>query len=127
MRGARPATVAHMVRGGLAGVATSDETRQSGPASGQAPTMIDLFAGCGGLTLGFVQAGFIPVLAVERDPAAASTYAANFGGEHVLNEVLQAVPDAALPAADVVVGGPPCQGFSLSLIHISEPTRRTPI
>ena len=43
----------------------------------QSPTMIDLFAGCGGMTVGFNSEGFRSVLAVEWDRAAAATYAAN--------------------------------------------------
>jgi DNA (cytosine-5)-methyltransferase 1 len=76
------------------------------------PTVIDLFAGCGGMTAGFVQGGFDPVLAVEWDRAAASTYAANFGESHMLWTGIEAVRTQDLPRADVVVGGPPCQGFS---------------
>ncbi|MFC5289656.1 DNA cytosine methyltransferase [Actinokineospora guangxiensis] len=75
-------------------------------------TVIDLFAGCGGMTLGFTAAGYRPVLAVEHDRAAAATYAANFGGGHVLAADIAAVAPAAIPPADVIIGGPPCQGFS---------------
>jgi DNA (cytosine-5)-methyltransferase 1 len=91
----------------------------------------DLFAGAGGITEGFRQAGFNPVAAVEFDRWAAATYAANFG-DHVLacpiEEVKVARKDGALvwsgtdiagqptsfetPEIDVLVGGPPCQGFS---------------
>lgn len=74
-------------------------------------TFIDLFAGAGGMSLGFVGAGFEPVLAVESDRAAARTCEANLG-PHVLAEPIEAVGDAAFPRASVVVGGPPCQGFS---------------
>lgn len=74
--------------------------------------MIDLFAGCGGMTRGFAAAGFRPVLAVEHDRAAAATYAANFGGGHVAAVDIAAVRPADLPPADVIIGGPPCQGFS---------------
>lgn len=72
---------------------------------------IDLFAGAGGLTLGFHLAdrGFDPVFAVEIDPAAARTFKANFGCE-VFDRPIEEVED--YPAADVIVGGPPCQGFS---------------
>ncbi len=73
--------------------------------------LIDLFAGCGGLTSGFETAGFRPVLAVEWDPSAAATYEENFGS-HVLQGDITAVQDETFPSADVVVGGPPCQGFS---------------
>jgi DNA (cytosine-5)-methyltransferase 1 len=73
-------------------------------------TLLDLFAGCGGMTRGFEDSGaFRSVFAVEFDRDAAATYAANFG-EHVACGPIEDV--AAFPAADVVIGGPPCQGFS---------------
>lgn len=75
-------------------------------------TLIDLFAGCGGMTVGFVQAGFTPVLAVEFERAAASTYAVNFGEEHTFYGDIADLSSDAVPEADVVIGGPPCQGFS---------------
>ena len=63
------------------------------------------------MTRGLVDSGhFEPVFAVESDPAAAATYAANFDSSHVFNGQIQDVSD--LPATPVVVGGPPCQGFS---------------
>ncbi|ODQ98281.1 DNA (cytosine-5-)-methyltransferase [Mycobacterium sherrisii] len=74
--------------------------------------MIDLFAGCGGMTAGFTRHGFQSVLAVEWNLHAAATYAANFGETHTywgdINDVLK----TDLPEADIVIGGPPCQGFS---------------
>ncbi len=73
---------------------------------------IDLFAGCGGMSLGFRQEGFMPVLAVEWDRAAASTYAANFGEPHTKCMDIADFPDEDIPPADVIIGGPPCQGFS---------------
>jgi DNA (cytosine-5)-methyltransferase 1 len=73
--------------------------------------LIDLFAGCGGMTRGFVDSGrFRPIFAVESDPDAAETYRRNFGAEHVAQALIEDI--AAFPAADVVIGGPPCQGFS---------------
>lgn len=87
-------------------------------AAGYAPPvarslrMIDLFAGCGGMSVGFTQEGFTSSLAVEWDRAAASTYAANFGEDHTFWADIADVPDDAIPDADVVIGGPPCQGFS---------------
>lgn len=76
------------------------------------PRVIDLFAGCGGMTRGFVDAGFEPVLAVEFDFAAACSYAANFGEHHVLFQPIEDLELEQLVEADVVIGGPPCQGFS---------------
>lgn len=75
-------------------------------------TMIDLFAGCGGMTAGFIPQGFEPVLAVESNLHAAATYAANFGEDHTVWGDIAEVADSAIPPADVVIGGPPCQGFS---------------
>jgi DNA (cytosine-5)-methyltransferase 1 len=72
---------------------------------------MDLFAGCGGMTRGFVDTDrFDPIFAVEADVDAAATYATNFGGEHVVTGLIEKV--ARFPRADVVIGGPPCQGFS---------------
>jgi DNA (cytosine-5)-methyltransferase 1 len=75
--------------------------------------VIDLFAGCGGLSEGFRATGlFTPVAAVEKDLFAAATYAANFGEEHIHQGDIADWVQGDLPHADVVVGGPPCQGFS---------------
>lgn len=72
--------------------------------------ILDLFAGCGGLTLGFDRTDrFESAYAVEWDRDAAQTYAANFG-DQVFAGAIEDVP--SFPRADVVVGGPPCQGFS---------------
>ncbi|WP_208430712.1 DNA cytosine methyltransferase [Aeromicrobium yanjiei] len=86
-------------------------------------SVIDLFAGCGGMTEGFRQSGaFKPVLAVEWDLHAAATYAANFGEGHTIWGDIAEVPDGAIPSADVVIGGPPCQGFSnLGSRNIEDP------
>lgn len=74
-------------------------------------TMIDLFAGAGGLTLGFHQEGFDSEFAVELEPAAAKTYEANFGC-YVYKGRIEDVEDDEFPSVDLVIGGPPCQGFS---------------
>ncbi|MFS0703409.1 DNA cytosine methyltransferase [Cellulomonas sp. 179-A 9B4 NHS] len=75
--------------------------------------VIDLFAGAGGLTTGFAATGrFQPVGAVELDEHAAATYALNHG-ERVHVGDIAAYAAGSFPRADVVLGGPPCQGFSL--------------
>jgi DNA (cytosine-5)-methyltransferase 1 len=72
--------------------------------------LVDLFSGCGGMTRGFEDSGaFRSVFAVEFDRDAAATYAANFG-DHVACGPIEDV--ASFPDADLVIGGPPCQGFS---------------
>jgi len=74
-------------------------------------TFVDLFSGAGGMTLGFRRAGFKPVFAVECDRSAAATYRANFGS-HVYEGRIEDLDLSQIPVADVVIGGPPCQGFS---------------
>lgn len=75
-------------------------------------TFIDLFAGCGGLALGFLSAGgYRPVGACEFDLDAAATYRVNID-DAIFDEPIQGVEDGRWPQADVVIGGPPCQGFS---------------
>lgn len=91
---------------------TDSSRRTTTPSRRPAPIRtIDLFAGAGGLTLGFHLAGlgFEPVFAVEHDDAAAETFARNFGCDVYAGDIEYA-PD--YPAADVLIGGPPCQGFS---------------
>ncbi len=74
-------------------------------------TTVDLFAGAGGLSLGFhlVDRGFAPVFAVEHGYAEAATFERNFGCD-VFDRDIEYGPD--YPEADVIIGGPPCQGFS---------------
>jgi DNA-methyltransferase (dcm) len=89
------------------------------------PTMIDLFAGCGGMTQGFVDAGFEPILAVEFNPHAAATYAANFGIDHTICGDIADVNEYSVPEVDLVIGGPPCQGFSnLGSKDINDPRNK---
>lgn len=77
--------------------------------------VLDLFAGAGGLTAGFHAASprFTSVRAVEMDLAAAASYAATFGDKIVYAGSIQDwLVNETVPEVDVVVGGPPCQGFS---------------
>lgn len=82
--------------------------------------IIDLFAGCGGLSTGFEMAGFNIPLAVEKDEWASETYKTNHPETTVITEDITQVVDldSLLPQAGLkiegIIGGPPCQGFSLS-------------
>ncbi|MFD5588353.1 DNA cytosine methyltransferase [Streptomyces sp. NPDC127063] len=102
------------------------------PAASEPITVVDLFSGCGGFTQGFHEFRpadavdnvpvFHSIAAVEHNQAAAATYAANFGElrpderlpsarVHV-GDIEAWEPTAEAREAEVVVGGPPCQGFS---------------
>ena len=79
---------------------------------------VDLFAGAGGLSLGFETANtphgevrYRTVLGVEHDNAAARTYKTNLASP-VIDTDIALVDPATYPPADVVLGGPPCQGYS---------------
>lgn len=76
--------------------------------------VLSLFAGCGGLDLGFKQAGFELVWANEIDPHACLTYKNNIGN-HVYEGDIRDIQRDNLPAdIDIVIGGFPCQGFSMA-------------
>src|SRR5262245_32541418 len=82
---------------------------------------VDLFAGCGGLSLGFQNAGISVRWANEIDSAAATTYRANFPATYVVEQDVRILVtrlldrERGLPSrgeVDILAGGPPCQGFS---------------
>ncbi|MBA0400676.1 MULTISPECIES: DNA cytosine methyltransferase [Stenotrophomonas maltophilia group] len=93
--------------------------------SGAMPRVLDLFSGCGGISLGFQAAGFDLRAAVEFDPDAARSHGLNFhdgSPEHSQPiDITKTTPQALCErlslgdveeAFDIVVGGPPCQAFA---------------
>jgi DNA (cytosine-5)-methyltransferase 1 len=82
---------------------------------------VDLFAGAGGMSLGFQQAGFSVLAAVEYDPIHAATHEFNFPGcaticrsvRDIDGEYIRSHSEIADSDIDVVFGGAPCQGFSM--------------
>ncbi len=93
--------------------------------TGGAPRVLDLFAGCGGISLGFSAAGFSMAAAVEFDPEAAASHGRNFHdgdpAHSKARDITKTKPDqlvaelglgTAAEAFDVLVGGPPCQAFA---------------
>lgn len=87
----------------------------------QRPIAVDLFAGAGGMTLGFEQAGFDVLAAVELDPIHCATHEYNFPFCKILCRNIEQVKGLEIRNyseighrdIDIVFGGPPCQGFSL--------------
>ena len=93
--------------------------------SGARPRVLDLFSGCGGISLGFLKAGFEITASVENDPKAAASHARNFHGGDLRHadpkDITQLRPSQlcrrlglgrVAEAIDVIVGGPPCQAFA---------------
>lgn len=75
--------------------------------------IISLFSGAGGLDLGLIQAGNKVVWANDIDKDAVATYQENIG-DHIVCDDIKNIDISSLPDADVVVGGFPCQGFSVA-------------
>lgn len=83
------------------------------------PKFIDLFCGCGGLSLGFKMSGFNPIAGIDFNEAAIKTYRRNFiNTKAICTDILKIDKDDILAQIgdihdiDVIIGGPPCQGFS---------------
>jgi len=96
------------------------EARYSGkpPEERKKYRLIDLFAGAGGMTLGFSERfgqPFESIWANDFNKYCVDTYNKNFGNHCVAGDIIDILsdPEFKTPKADVVIGGPPCQGFSL--------------
>ncbi len=82
---------------------------------------IDLFCGCGGLSLGFKMAGFDLVAGIDYNQAATNTFRDNFPGSkaicaNILEMDKNLISDSIgrMSDIDIIIGGPPCQGFSVA-------------
>jgi DNA (cytosine-5)-methyltransferase 1 len=95
-----------------------DVESQSIPASDY--RFVDLFCGAGGMTQGLLQAGFQPVASVEVNPIASATHIKNFPDCHHFCDDIKNLnsqnflAQIGSPEVHLVVGGPPCQGFSVA-------------
>ena len=92
-------------------------------------TFIDLFSGCGGLSLGFEQSGFEGLLAIDFWQDALTTYSHNrvnantYCGDLSQVSPLEIKESFEISNVDVIIGGPPCQGFSIAGKRIVEDKR----
>jgi DNA (cytosine-5)-methyltransferase 1 len=82
------------------------------------PTVLDLFSGCGGFSHGFIQAGFEVVGFVEYWKPAIKTYKLNHPNSKHIGTDITKISDETIKEyenkIDVIIGGPPCQGFSMA-------------
>jgi DNA (cytosine-5)-methyltransferase 1 len=79
--------------------------------------VLDLFCGCGGLSLGFQSVGFNITAGVDNDTEALGTFSKNFPGAIAHNADMTNLAESftdSLGKIDVILGGPPCQGFSIA-------------
>ena len=95
--------------------------RSQVPKAANAPKAIALFSGCGGLSLGFAAEGFNLVGHVEIEDSANKIYAENFPDSQLLGKDICDISNeqvnewlSEFGSIDILVGGPPCQGFSLA-------------
>ena len=85
--------------------------------------VIDLFSGCGGLSLGFMKAGYSIKKAVEFDEKIANIYTINHPEVDMIVDDIRNIDQSGIfktGDADIIIGGPPCQGFSMAGARIRE-------
>lgn len=85
------------------------------------PTVIDMFCGCGGLSHGFMDAGYEVLLGIDNNKEALVSFKANHGNAVAMNgdlfqgsTILEMASSIENKQVDLIIGGPPCQGFSLT-------------
>lgn len=74
--------------------------------------VVSFFSGCGGLDLGFEQAGFEVVWANDNDPAVSETYLLNHPNTYLCQKDMRELAMDEIPECDGFIGGPPCQSWS---------------
>ena len=77
-------------------------------------TVIDLFCGAGGFSEGFRRAGFKIILGIDKEPRMLAAFRANHLGTEVWERDVLTIDPSELPDADVIIGSPPCQPFSVA-------------
>ncbi|CAM3051558.1 DNA cytosine methyltransferase [Paenibacillus sediminis] len=80
--------------------------------------IVSLFSGAGGMDLGFIQAGHNIIWANDINAKAVKTYRKNIGN-HITNVDIKEIHTSQIPDCDMVIGGFPCQGFSVANINRS--------
>lgn len=89
------------------------------------PKVLDLFSGAGGFSLGFEQAGCKVIAAIEHDKWAADTFKFNHPDSKMLLGDIESFTDDFIqnevPTPDIIIGGPPCQGFSICRKNAGDP------
>lgn len=89
------------------------------------PKVLDLFSGAGGFSLGFEMAGCEIIGAIEYDKWAADTFQYNHSSTRMLLGDIKSFDDNyikhEIPMPDIIIGGPPCQGFSVCLKNAGDP------
>lgn len=103
---------------GSAAEAAVQHESELGQKVSKAPVAMDLFAGCGGMSIGLEKAGFKIIHANEINKDASATYQRNFPDVPLVTGDIRKIDAAVLrrelgyPEVDVIAAGPPCQGFS---------------
>lgn len=94
------------------------------------PTVIDMFCGCGGLSRGFMDAGYEVLLGIDNNDDALRSFRANHNGAVGMNgdlfrdsTILEMASATNNRQIDLIIGGPPCQGFSLTGSRIENDDR----